>query len=350
MLDARAISKTISACLLGALASAALLATSAPLRAADFYAGKTIELLVGAPPGGGYDIYARTVGRHIARFIPGNPSVVVKNMPGAGSAKAAQYISTLAPKDGTSFAGVMPGAIMGTLLDPNVDATFDPTKVRYIGTANSGTRICVTLKGSKVTTFDEAQKIPAKFGGAAPNDSTYDYGYLHKHTAGAVFDIVSGYRGTNEMALAMERGELDGMCGWDWSSFKSQRPDWLRDKKANVLLQVSLDPHPELTQMGVPSVFKYVTNETDKKVVELVVSQTVFLRSYILPPETPPEQVAILRGAFDATMKDKQFLDEAEKLRIDISPLSGAKVQELVQKVHATPKDIAERARKAIRP
>ncbi|HWP27440.1 MAG TPA: hypothetical protein VNL39_13970 [Xanthobacteraceae bacterium] len=330
------------------LAAAAMLAS--PAFAQDFYAGKTVELLVGAPPGGGYDIYARAIARHIARHIPGNPTIVVKNMPGAGSAKAAQFISAMAPKDGTVFAGVMPGAIMGPLLDEKSEKVFDPTKVIYIGTANNGTRVCVTLKGSKIATFDDALKIKAKFGGSAPNDSTYEYGYLHKHTAGAQFDIVAGYRGTTDMALAMERGELDGLCGWDWSSFKAQRGDWLRDNKVNVLLQVSLQPHPELTRMGVPSVFNYVKNEADRKVVEVVISQTVFQRSYILPPETPAVQVATLRRAFDATMKDKQFLDEAEKLRIEIAPLSGEQVQELVRKIYATPKEIADRARKVIRP
>jgi tripartite-type tricarboxylate transporter receptor subunit TctC len=331
-----------------AFALIALTITATPLAASDFFAGKTIELLVGAPPGGGYDTYARLVGRHMSRHIPGNPAIVVKNMPGAGSAKAAQFISTLAPKDGTTLAGVMPGAVMGPLLDERAEALFDPTKVIFLGTANSGTRVCVTLKGSKIATFEDALKVPAKFGGSAPNDSTYEYGYMHKRTSGASYDVVAGYRGTTEIALAMERGELDGVCGWDWSSFKTQRPDWLRDNKANLLLQVSLEEHPELTRLGVPSVFKYVKDD-DRKVVELIISQTVFLRSYILPPETPANQVNILRSAFDATMKDKPFLDEAEKLRIDIAPLAGSKVQELVQKIYASPKEIVERAKKAIR-
>jgi len=290
------------------------------------------------------------VARHLGRHIPGEPSIVVKNMPGAGSAKAAQYISMVAPKDGTSMAGIMPGAIMGPLLDDRTAPLFDPTKVRYIGTANSGTRVCVTLKGSKIANFEDTRKVKAKFGGSAPNDSTYEYGYLHKHTSGAIYDIVSGYRGTPEMALAMERGEIDGMCGWDWSSFKSQKPDWLRDNKTNVLLQVSLDPHPVLTKMGVPSVFDFVKNAEDRKVVELVISQTVFHRSYIAPPETPPAQLEVLRKAFDATVVDQRFLADAEKASVDIEPLSGAKVQEVVAKLYASPKDIVERARKAIRP
>jgi tripartite-type tricarboxylate transporter receptor subunit TctC len=329
---------------------ASLSAAPGPASAADYYAGKTIDLLVGAPPGGGYDIYARLVGRHFGRHIPGQPTIVVKNMPGAGSAKAAQFISTMAPKDGTAIAGIMPGAIMGPLLDDRTDALFDPTKVLYVGTANSGTRVCVTLKGSKLETFDDALREKAVFGGVSTNDSTQEYGYLHKKTAGARYDVVSGYRGTPDIALAIERGELDGVCGWDWSSFKAQRPDWLRDNKVNVLLQVSLEPHPELTRMGVPTVWQYVKNEDDRKVVELVISQTVFHRSYIAPPGTPPEQLNTLRTAFDATMKDKDLLEEAEKLRIDIEPLSGAKVQELVDKLYATPKEIVERARQAIRP
>jgi tripartite-type tricarboxylate transporter receptor subunit TctC len=268
------------------IALIALAAMPMPAVAADYYAGKTIEMIVGGGPGGGYDIYARAVARHMNRHIPGNPTIVVKNMPGASSGKAAQYISMVAPKDGTSMAGIMPGAIMGPLLDDRTAPLFDPTKVRYIGTANSGTRVCATLKGGKIGRFEDAQKIKAKFGGSGPNDSTYEYGYLHKHTSGALWDIVSGYRGTPDMALAMERGEIDGMCGWDWSSFKSQKPDWLRDNKANVMLQVSMEPHPELTRMGVPTVFQFVKDEESRKVVELVISQTIFHRSYIAPRVT----------------------------------------------------------------
>jgi tripartite-type tricarboxylate transporter receptor subunit TctC len=332
------------------LAAAALALPGTPALAADYYAGKTIEFIVGGGPGGGYDIYARTVARHLSRHIPGSPAIVVKNMPGAGSGKAAQYISSIAPKDGTSIAGIMPGAIMAPLLDDRSKPLFDPTKVRYVGTANSGTRVCVTLKGTRIKTFADTRTVPAKFGGSGPNDSTYEYGYMHKNTAGAIFDIVAGYRGTPDMALAIERGELDGVCGWDWSSFKSQRPDWLRDNKVNLLLQVSMNPHPELTGMGVPGVFDFVKSEDDRKVVELIISQTIFHRSYIAPPETPPAQLEVLRAAFDKTMADPQFLADAEKMRIDIAPLPGAKVQAVVEKLYAAPAAIVERARKAIRP
>jgi tripartite-type tricarboxylate transporter receptor subunit TctC len=332
---------------------AALIALAAPATCAyagDYYAGKSIDLLIGAPPGGGYDIYARALARHYGRHIPGQPTIVAKNMPGAASARAAGFISTLAPKDGTAIAALMPGGVVGPLLDEKAETLFDPTKVLYLGTANNGTRICVSRKDSKIKTFDDALTQKASFGGVSTSDSTRGYGYMHKKTSGAQYDVVSGYSGTAEIALAMERGELDGVCGWDWASFKSQRPDWIRDHKANLLLQVGLEPNEELTRMGVPSVFKYITNEGDRKVVELIISQQVFQRSYIAPPGLPAELLDTLRSAFDATMRDQDFLHDAKTIRIDISPLPGAKVQELVQKIYAAPKDIVARARQALNP
>ena len=335
-------------CVLAGLIALAAPATSAS--AGDYYAGKSIDLLIGAPPGGGYDIYARALARHYGRHIPGQPIIVAKNMPGAASARAAGFISTLAPKDGTAIAALMPGGVVGPLLDEKAETLFDPTKVLYLGTANNGTRICVSRKDSKIKTFDDALTQKASFGGVSTSDSTRGYGYMHKKTSGAKSDVVSGYSGTAEIALAMERGELDGVCGWDWASFKSQRPDWIRDHQANLLLQVGLEPNEELTRMGVPSVFKYITNEDDRKVVELIISQQGFQRSYIAPPGLPAEQLATLRSAFDATMRDQDFLHDAETIRIDIAPLPGAKVQELVQKIYAAPKDVVARARQAINP
>src|SRR5947209_17957393 len=204
-------------------------------------------------------------------------------------------MGTAAPRDGSAIAAIMPGAVIGPLLDEKAEALFDPTKVLYLGTASNGTRICVTHKASRIKTFDDALRHKAVFGGVSTNDSTRGYGYMHKKTAGAQYDVVSGYSGTAEIALAMERGEIDGACGWDWASFKSQRPDWIRDNKVNLLLQVGLEPNAELTRMGVPSVFKYVTNEADRKVVELIISQQVFQRSYIAPPGLRAEQFNALR-------------------------------------------------------
>jgi tripartite-type tricarboxylate transporter receptor subunit TctC len=332
-----------------ALAAAAAVA-ALPAQAADYFAGKSIDILIGAPPGGGYDIYARTIARHISRHIPGQPTIVPKNMPGAGSVRAAGFVATVAPKDGTVIAGIMPGAVVGPLLDPKTEALFDPTKVAYLGTANNGTRICVSRQGSPVKTFEDALTRKVAFGGVSTNDSTRDYGYLLKSTTGAAWNVVAGYAGTADLALALERGEIDGVCGWDWASFKAQRPDWIRDGKVNVLVQVGLEPNAELTKMGVPLVSKYVKTDEARQVLELVISQQVFLRSYIAPQGAPQAQLDTLRTAFDATMADPQFLADAEKMRIDILPLPGDKVQALVEKLYATPKDVITRARQALNP
>jgi len=333
------------------LALAVATGMAAPVAlAADYYAGKSIDLIIGSGPAGGYDIYGRALARHIVKHIPGKPNIVVKNMPGAGSQRAAGFLAKIAPKDGTVIAGIMPGAIMAPLLEEKPQLMFDPTRVQYLGTANNGTRVCVGWAAAGVTSFADVRGRDMPFGAVSPNESTHDYAYMLRRTAGAKYKIVSGYDGTTQIGLAMERGEVVGACGWDWASFKAQRADWLRDKKVNVLLQIALEPNAELTRMGVPHVWDFVKSEADRKLVELVIGQQVFQRSYIAPPEVPAEPLRILRTAFDATMQDPQFLAESKKLRIDIEPLSGAKVQEIVLKLHATSKDIVQKARAAIRP
>lgn len=335
-----------------ALALAALLAgvASAPAAAQDFYAGRSIDLLVGAPPGGGYDIYGRAVARHLGRHIPGNPTIVPKNMPGAGSARAAGFLSKIAPKDGTVIANIMPGAVIGPLLDPNTEKLFDPTAVQYIGNVNNGVRVCVSRGGSVIKNFDDARTKKATFAGAGKNDSTHDYGFMHKHTTGAIWNMVLGYKGTADLSLALERGEIDGFCGFDWASLKSQRPNWVRDKTVHVLIQDAIEPLDELTQLGVPHIMKYARDETTRKVLRLILSQTVFHRSFIAPPNTTPANLAILRKAFDETMQDPQFLADAKKLRIDVAPLSGERVQQVVKELYEAPHEVVELARKAINP
>ena len=331
------------------LLAVALLATT-PAPAADFYAGKTIDLVVSNAPGGGFDIYARTIARHMQRHIPGNPTIVVKNMPGAGGARAGYHVNTVVPADGLTIGSIMPGTIMAPLLDDKPDTSFDPSKVLYLGTANSGTYVCVTLNHSKIKTFDEALSQRTVMGGVAAGNSINDIANLLKRTTGAQFNLISGYKGTLEVTLAIERRELDGTCGWNWSSAKSQKPDWVRENKLNYLAQISLQPNAELTQLGAPEIWRYIRDADDRKVAELVVSQQSFERPYFMAQGTPPELTDILRTAFDATMRDPQFVADAQKSGIDVSPLPGAKVQALVQQLYATPKTIVERAKQAIRP
>jgi tripartite-type tricarboxylate transporter receptor subunit TctC len=256
----------------------------------------------------------------------------------------------VAPKDGATLGALMPGAIIGPLLDDKPETQFDPTRVIYIGSADAGTRVCATYQSSKIKTFEDARTNKTIIGGTAAGGATRDYAYLHNHTAGTKFEVVAGYKGTADITLAMERGEVDGTCGWDWSSVKSQKPDWLRDHKLNLLVQVGLEPNGELTRLGVPEMWPFIKDEEARKVTELVVSQQVFQRSYIAPPGTPAEQIGTLRAAFDATVTDPQFLADAETARIAIQPLSGAKVQEVVQRLYAAPRNIVDRAKQVIKP
>jgi tripartite-type tricarboxylate transporter receptor subunit TctC len=332
----------------GVLIAALLLATPSP--AADYFAGKTIDLVVGNYPGGGYDIYARTLGRHLGRNIPGQPTIVVKNMPGAGSAKAGHHVQTIAPKDGLTIGAVTPGAIVGPLLDEKPEAIFDPMRVTYLGTANAGARICATYGNAKAKTFADTMTQRIRLGGVSPGDAVHDYAYLIKRTTHAQIDVIAGYKGTLDLALAMERGEVDGACGWDWSSAKAQKPDWIRERKLNILAQLGPSENAELTQMGAPQIWSYMRNDAARQIHEMVVSQQAFTRPYFIATGTPPELVTTLRTAFDATMRDPQYLADAANMRIDISPLPGATVQELIGKLYATPKTIVEQARAAIRP
>ncbi|MPZ58085.1 MAG: hypothetical protein GEU91_16635 [Rhizobiales bacterium] len=324
---------------------------SLPVAAAnDFYAGKTIDINVGGSPGGGHDAYARTIARHLPRFIPGAPNVIVKNMPGAGSMRAAAYIFTHAPKDGTAIAAVYPGSIVTPLLNPKSKAQYEPTKLNFIGSAENGARICATYQKSKVRTFADVLAQDSIFAGSAPGAAAYEYGQMLRNTTGAKIRVVSGYKATRDMILDMERGEVDGMCGWDWSTAKTQRPGWLRDKTVNILVQFALEPDPELTKLGIPQIWDFIKDEDDRKAVKVVVSQQVFSRPYIAPPETPAEQLKLLRAGYDAVMKDKEFLADAQKSRLDISPSTGAKLQQLVHQIYATPKATVERAKRIIAP
>jgi tripartite-type tricarboxylate transporter receptor subunit TctC len=336
---------------LGALlfAAAGILGTT-PTVAQDYYASKTIDFVIGGNPGGGFDIYARALTRHLSRHIPGNPAIVAKNMPGAGSTKAGIHVSTVAAKDGLTIGAVTPGAVTGPLLDDKPASLFVPNKVLWLASANSSTRICAAYENSKIRRFDDMVKQKTVIGGGSHGDATHDYAHLLRNTTDAKINVIGGYKGTLDTTLAMERAEIDGMCGWDWSSAKSQKPDWIRDGKLRILLQIGSEPDDELTKLGVPPVWNYVRGDDNRRIVELIVSQQAFQRPYFVAGGTPTEYVSILRKAFDATMADPQFLADADKMRVDISPLPGATVQDLIQKFYATPKTIVERARRAIRP
>jgi tripartite-type tricarboxylate transporter receptor subunit TctC len=315
----------------------------------DFYAGKTIHIVVGAGPGGGYDTYSRTLANHLAKHLPGSPTIVVENMPGAGSTKAAEHIATSAPKDGTVIGAIFPGAIVGPLFDERMEVRYRPTELAYLGTADSGTRVCVTYETAETDSFEGAKERKTIVGASASGGSTRDYPLLLNNLAGTQFDIISGYEGTREITLAMERGEVGGICGWDWSSLKSQKADWVEQGKLNFLVQIALEPDPELAEMGVPEVWDFLDTD-EREAVELIVSQQVFQRPYVAPPGTPEERLDLLRQAFMATMQDPDFRAEAESAGLSITPLPGERVEALVEKMYGASKEVVEQAKQAMEP
>jgi tripartite-type tricarboxylate transporter receptor subunit TctC len=318
--------------------------------AADFYAGKTINFIVGTDTGGGFSIYARLIAKHLGRHIPGNPAIVVKNMPGAGGSTASAYLYRAAPKDGTAILSVSPNAILGKLLD-STQTQYDPARFLYLAGAERGTRLCMSFQHSKIRSYDDALTHRAVIGATSAGSPTREYAAWHKHATGAKFEIVSGYKGPPDLFIAMERGEIDGVCGLDWSALKSQQPEWLRQKKLNLLVQDSIEPQPELAALGVPTPWKYIKDDIDRKAVALTVSfQQAFGKAYLAPPGVPAEQIKILRDAFTGVLHDSELLADAENLRMEVAAQSGEEIQRVVETVYGAPKDVVERLKKIVEP
>jgi len=338
--------------LIAALGVASASACAELARAESVYAGKTITLIVGGNPGGGYDLYARALSRHYARHIPGEPNIVIQHMPGAGSVNLANHMHARAAKDGLTIGMIFPGAIVGPLLDERIRAraAYQPREFEFVGTANVSTRVCATFHTSKTRTFDDALKRETVIGGDAPGGSLFDYANFLRNEVGARFKVSRGYKGSVDILLAMERGEVEGICGLDWSSLRTQKPHWVRDKLMHVILQVAPDEHKGLAEMGVPPLWKYVKDNDKRDVLALIVDQQIFGRPFLVPSGTPKDRVAILRKAFDATMRDKAFLADAEKMGLEIEPAGGARVQEAVVRMYESPASVVKRARDALLP
>jgi tripartite-type tricarboxylate transporter receptor subunit TctC len=319
-------------------------------QAQDFYANKTITMIIGGGAGAGFDLYGRALARHYGNHIPGRPNIVVQNMPAAGSVALANHMYARAPRDGLTIGMIFPGVVVGPLLDEKIPATFKPAEFLYLGSANVSIRVCATYRTSKTRTFDDALVQDTTIGANAPGGSLFDYAYFLRNELKAKFNIVRGYPGSNDIVLAMERGEVEGLCGLDWSSLQSQRPHWIKEKAINVILQAGIDTDQNLAALGAAPMWNYVKDAETRAVLELIVSQQVFGRPFMLPPETPKDRVDVLRKAFDSTMADPAFLAEAAKMSLDIAPASGARVQGLVEKLYAAPVSVVSRARKAMVP
>jgi tripartite-type tricarboxylate transporter receptor subunit TctC len=335
-----------------ALAAACLIAAAphaSAQDAAEFFKGKQVSLVVGSSPGGGYDTYARLLARHFSNAIPGNPAIVVQNMSGAGSNRAAGYIHSVAPKDGTTIGSIFPGAVLQPLLS-DVPVAHDPSKLVYLGSANSDVYVCYVRADAPVKTYQDTLTQELIIGASNPGATTYDLPLLLNNVVGTKFRIVTGYPGSREITLALERGEVQGACGIGWTGIEIMHPNWFATGMIKPLVQLSSDGHPDLNTRGVPRAAALARNDDDRRVIELVFSQGIFGRPFVLPPGVPADRLAALRKGFMAAMDSEGLRAEAAKMNLDIEPIPGDDLQTLVAGLYATPAQVVERARQALTP
>ena len=314
---------------------------------ADFYRGKQVNIIVGSSAGGGYDTYARLISRHFGDHLPGNPEIVVQNMPGAGSGKAAGYVYSVAPKDGTVMAAVFPGVLLDPLIG-DVQVQYDPNKFGYVGNANADVYICFLRSDAPAKTIQDTFSHEVILGASNAGGTTRDLPAMLNNLLGTKFRVVTGYAGSKEITLAIERNEVHGACGIGWTGLPTMHPDWFAKKLMNVIVQVDIKGHPELNKLGVPLAAQFAKTDEDRQVIELIESQGVFGRPYIAPPGVPAERLAALRKAFVDTFNDPAVKAEAAKMELDLDYMSGGDLQALVSKLYALPPSIIARAKLAL--
>jgi tripartite-type tricarboxylate transporter receptor subunit TctC len=322
----------------------ACVAQAGPAGAQDeveaFYKGRQVTMLVGSAAGSGYDLNARLLARHLPNHIPGRPVIVVQNQPGAGSVVMVNSVYNTAPRDGSVIGAAINGAPTAPLLTPKA-ARFDPTKLNWIGSTNRDTQVFYVWHTSPIHKLEDVKTTEIVVGATNPGTTQVDFPKVAADILGLKFKLVSGYKGTHEIHLAMERGEVQGMGSNGWLALKVLNSDWLRDRKVRLIAVFNEEPDPELKD--VPSVFSLAKTDEDRQALRLMVARLEYGRPFFLPPDVPPARVEALRRAFDATMRDPAYLAEADKMKIDVDPLSGEKVAELIRLVLATPPAVAER-------
>jgi len=332
---------------LALLAAMALAPSTARAQSpADFYKGRNVDLYVGYSVGGAYDLYARVIARHLGKHIPGNPTIVPKNMEGAGSLRLANWIYKVGPKDGSALGTIGRGTAFDPLLGSR-GAQFQADKFTWIGSANNEVSVCVAWKTSGITSLEQTLSKELIVGGTGQAADTDQFPRILNGVLGTKFKIVTGYPGGNDVTMAMERGEVNGRCGWSWSSVLATHKRWVDDKSIAVLAQLSLSKHPDLPD--VPLIMDFAKSEDQQQIFKLIFARQVMGRPYLAPPGVPADRAAALRQAFMDTMKDPEFLAEAEKSQLEITPVPGEEVEKLVKDLYQTPKAIAAKAAEFIR-
>jgi tripartite-type tricarboxylate transporter receptor subunit TctC len=330
------------------LAALALSSIAAPAHAgdvADFYRGKRISLVVGYGSGGGYDIYARLLGRFIGAHIPGNPTILPQNMPGAGSRSAANWLYTIAPKDGTVIACLGQATPTDQALgQPGV--RFEAQKFNWIGNLSVVNNILFVSASSGVATIEQAKSKPLAIGASGASSPSVLYPQVSNNLLGTKFKIISGYPGGGEINIAVERHEVDGRGSDSWASIKSTHPDWLRDHAINILFQIG--PRRERDLPDTPLWTELAGNAEQRQVLEVLSGDVSVGRPILTTPDVPADRVDALRKAFDDTMHDPQFIEAAKQANMDINPMGGAELQQIVGKIVAPPANILAMVKDAI--
>ena len=320
---------------------------AAPAAEADFYAGKSIALLVGFSAGGGYDLYARTLARHMGRHILGNPKLIPQNMPGAGSLKAVNYLYNVAPKDGTTIAAFAPGVVFEPLLGRSEGTQFATTRFTWLGSISQEVSVCAFIKAAGIRTWRDMQTKSYVIGASGGGAESDVFPNVLRKLFNLPLKIVTGYPGGTEIILAMERREVDGRCGWSWTSLLSRSKALLDGKQIDITLQIGLQKDKALP--GVPLIMDLTDDPRKRAALKLIVSRQSIARPFAAPPGVPAERAGLLRAAFDATMNDPEFRAEARDLNLDVEPVGGAEVEALLREAYASPPEVVKLATELVR-
>jgi tripartite-type tricarboxylate transporter receptor subunit TctC len=310
----------------------------------QFYKGKNINLIIGYSAGGGYDTYARLLARHLGKHIPGNPTIVPQNMTGAGSLRAAAYIYSAAPKDGTAIGTFARGMAIYPLITGGTE--FDGRKFNWLGSMTQDTSLCISSTKSSIHTLQDMIDKPSNMGGEGPGADPDIFASMYKNVFQSKLKLVTGYHGTADIMLAIQRGELDGLCGISWSTMKASYAQYLKDNQVRILVQAARSKNADLS--NIPLITDIAKTDEQKQTLALLIDPQEMARPFAAPPDIPADRADALRKAFDATMKDADFIAEAKKLNIEIAPVSAERLDSLVKKLYQTPPTIVEAARKAI--
>jgi tripartite-type tricarboxylate transporter receptor subunit TctC len=308
-------------------------------QSADVFAGKNVSMIIGFGPGGGYDIWGRTVARHIGKHLPGKPNVVPQNMPGAGSFNAANHIYSVAPKDGTVMGIIARDAPLGPLTGAT-GARFEATKISWIGSPTTETNVCVASNTAKVKNVKDLFQNELIVGDTGVGTGTHAYPKALNGLIGTKFKLIAGFPSSSDVFLAIERGEVDGICE-SLDSALSKRPEWFKTGRMVILFQGGAEPNPTLK--NVPFVVDLARNAEEKQAIEFLYAGQGIGRPFVAPPDLPADRLKMLRDAFDKTMKDPEFLEDTKKQKIDVEPVTGAQLEALIKKIYATPKETVDK-------